>query len=64
MTPKDFTGNPSPPNIWSPGAPVQNEVSDLPNWLNGSEDWKVHSLAETPHAAHPYASPMLFSILR
>ncbi|OAX81829.1 hypothetical protein ACJ72_03832 [Emergomyces africanus] len=52
VSPKNFTGNPSPPDNWGPSAPVNKTTSDLPPWINPSNDWNVQSLAEAPRAAH------------
>jgi hypothetical protein len=54
VSPKSFTGSPSPPDSWGPSPPVEKNISNLPNWINPSEDWAVHSLADAPHAAHLY----------
>jgi glycine/D-amino acid oxidase-like deaminating enzyme len=52
VTPKNFTGSPSPLDSWGPALPVGRKLSDLPNWIKASEDWAVQSLAEAPHSAH------------
>ncbi|EEH05249.1 conserved hypothetical protein [Histoplasma capsulatum G186AR] len=49
---KNFAGNPSPPDSWSSSAPIDKNISDLPPWINPSNDWKVQLLADAPHAAH------------
>jgi hypothetical protein len=60
LTPKGFTGTPSPSDSWGPGPPVPKTLSDLPMWIDASEDWAVHLLANAPHAAHLYGSRNLF----
>ncbi|OJD10867.1 hypothetical protein AJ78_08237 [Emergomyces pasteurianus Ep9510] len=52
VSPKNFSGAPSPPDTWGPSPPVDKTTSDLPAWINPSNDWNVQSLAEPPHAAH------------
>ncbi|CAG8957804.1 hypothetical protein HYFRA_00000143 [Hymenoscyphus fraxineus] len=52
VSPKNVSGDLSPPVSWGPAPPVEKIVSDLPNWVNTSDDWKVQSLAAAPHAAH------------
>jgi hypothetical protein len=54
VSPKNFTGTPSPPNSWGSHLPIDRSVSDIPPWLKGSDDWKVESLADAPHSAHLY----------
>ncbi|PGH29198.1 hypothetical protein GX50_08061 [[Emmonsia] crescens] len=52
VSPNNFTGKPSPPDTWGPSPPGDKTISDLPPWINPSNDWNVQSLAEAPHAAH------------
>jgi hypothetical protein len=54
VSPKDFSGSPSPPDSWGPSAPLEKNISSLPTWIEPSEDWTVQLLAEKPHAAHLY----------
>ncbi|PGH04387.1 hypothetical protein GX51_03546 [Blastomyces parvus] len=49
---KNDTGNPSTPDTWGPSPPVNKTISDLPSWINPSNDWDVQSLAEVPYASH------------
>ncbi|KAH7310953.1 hypothetical protein BKA65DRAFT_558782 [Rhexocercosporidium sp. MPI-PUGE-AT-0058] len=52
VSPKNFTGTPSPSNSWGPHPPFDREISDLPPWIKSSKDWKVVSLADAPNSAH------------
>lgn len=62
VSPNNFTGKPSPPDTWGPSPPGDKTISDLPPWINPSNDWNVQSLAEAPHAAHLYVFSMRSSL--
>ncbi|OCK91102.1 FAD dependent oxidoreductase [Cenococcum geophilum 1.58] len=52
VSPKNFTGTPSPPHSWGPAPPVAKNVSDLPNWIEHSKDWTAQLLADDLHSSH------------
>ncbi|KAF2872844.1 hypothetical protein BDV95DRAFT_605434 [Massariosphaeria phaeospora] len=59
LTPKGFTGSPSPSDGWgSENTPVPVPLSELPSWARTSDDWEAQRLSTGPKGAH--LDPTLF----
>ncbi|KAJ5717571.1 hypothetical protein N7488_003217 [Penicillium malachiteum] len=59
VAPKNFKGDPSPPDSWGPVPPLETDLSSLPDWIKTSDDWSVQLLAPAPHSSHMYVTNIM-----